>query len=619
MADTFVVGIDFGTTFSGVAAAYSANPESPDEINIIKTCVTQRQGAYTELILSRWSGGNKITSDKVPSEVAYGSRPAGAPVSQSGRLGSADPFNFDGLKNALDTTQRNAQDSQMRWGFQIRTDEDRLRCLKLFLDPSQAIPRYVSLPDTQRQLVDCGKTVDTVVAEYLRALFTHTKDILGRRYGQQFVASTPLTVVLTVPAVWSDAAKNATFKAAEAAGMGDEIRMISEPEAAAVYTLQAIQPNHLKVGHNFVVIDAGGGTVDLISYTIRQLKPLRLEELAKGSGGFCGAAFLNVRFEQFVSNKLGAETFAEIRDKKPKSWLVALKYFEEHVKRNFDPEDDLEFNIAFPGVPDNADAGIEGGFLVMDSSEVTAIFRPIVADIIIFLIEGQINQLQSFGLKVDGLVLVGGFGQSECLLKCLKGRFSRGASSIEIFQPVNAWTSVVRGAVLRGLEGSEMVTNRKARRHYGVEYREPFPAGRHPNSCKEWDNIEERWVAANRMEWFIKKGQTVSSTEPVLFDFYVSFDAGHSRTLTEELIICDADVAPKGFDSKAGAVTRVACKMVVNVNSVPRHLFEEHRNSQGRSYQCLSFQLGMQVESGGLRFDFRVDGVVYGKVAVTFL
>ncbi|KAK3616102.1 hypothetical protein LTR22_027182 [Elasticomyces elasticus] len=585
MADTLVVGIDFGTTFSGVAAAYSANPESPDEISIIKT----------------WPGGNNITSDKVPSEVAYGSRQTGAPVSQSGRLGSADPFNFNGLKKALDTTQSN-----------------RLRCLKLFLDPSQAIPDYVSLPDTQRQLVGCGKAVDTVVAEYLRALFTHTKDILGRRYGQQFVASTKLTVVLTVPAVWSDAAKNATSKAAEAAGMGDDIRMISEPEAAAVYTLQAIQPNHLKVGHSFVVIDAGGGTVDLISYSIRQLKPLRLEELAKGSGGFCGAAFLNVRFEQFVSNKLGAETFAEIRDKKPKSWLVALKYFEEHVKRNFDPEDDLEFNIAFPGVPDNADAGIEGGFLVMDSSEVTAIFRPIVADII-SLIEGQINQLQSFGLKVNGLVLVGGFGQSECLLKCLKGNFSRGASSIEILQPVNAWTAVVRGAVLRGLEGSEMVTNRKARRHYGVEYREPFQAGRHPNSCKQWDNIEERWVAANRMEWFIKKGQTVSSTEPVLFDFYVSFDAGHSRTLTEELIICDADVAPRGFDSKAGAVTRVACKMVVNVNSVPRHLFEEQRNSQGRSYQCLSFQLGMQVESGGLRFDFRVDDVVYGKVAATFL
>jgi molecular chaperone DnaK (HSP70) len=65
--------------------------------------------------------------------------------------------------------------------------------------------------------------------------------------------------------VWSDAAKNATRKAAEGAGMGGEggkgIRLISEPEAAAVYTLKAIQPNGLNVGDNFVVCDAGGGTV----------------------------------------------------------------------------------------------------------------------------------------------------------------------------------------------------------------------------------------------------------------------------------------------------------------------------------------------------------------------
>jgi len=69
-----------------------------------------------------------------------------------------------------------------------------------------------------------------------------------------------------VPAVWSDAAKDATLTAAKLAGMGPELMMISEPEAAAVYTLQAIQPNYLKVGDNFVVVDAGGGTVDLISY-----------------------------------------------------------------------------------------------------------------------------------------------------------------------------------------------------------------------------------------------------------------------------------------------------------------------------------------------------------------
>lgn len=89
-------------------------------------------------------------------------------------------------------------------------------------------------------------------------------DTLTRRYGESFMASTNVDFVLTCPAVWSDAAKNTTLQAAERAGMGlkSEIQMVSEPEAAAVYTLKAIQPNHLSVGDNFIVCDAGGGTVE---------------------------------------------------------------------------------------------------------------------------------------------------------------------------------------------------------------------------------------------------------------------------------------------------------------------------------------------------------------------
>jgi len=73
------------------------------------------------------------------------------------------------------------------------------------------------------------------------------------------MSMTKVQFVLTVPAVWSDSAKNATLQAAERAGMGNihDLKLISEPEAAAVYTLRAIQPNHLKVGDNFIVCDAG--------------------------------------------------------------------------------------------------------------------------------------------------------------------------------------------------------------------------------------------------------------------------------------------------------------------------------------------------------------------------
>ena len=200
-----------------MAAVYTG---TPDDIEIIKS----------------WPGGNGITSDKVPTEISYvvppGAVPGTAPV--------------------------------VKWGFQLRPEESRLRCIKLFLDRSQKLPFYVSPLETAAQLKRYNKTVVDAVSEYLTQIYNHTMDTLRRRYGTSFMDSTKVDFVLTCPAVWSDAAKNTTLQAAERAGMGrqSQIQMVSEPEAAAVYTLKAIQPNHLKVGDNFIVCDAGGGTVE---------------------------------------------------------------------------------------------------------------------------------------------------------------------------------------------------------------------------------------------------------------------------------------------------------------------------------------------------------------------
>ncbi|KAG6025073.1 hypothetical protein E4U41_001613, partial [Claviceps citrina] len=205
--DRLIVGVDFGTTFSGVAAVYTA---TPDDVDIIKS----------------WPGGNGITSDKVPTEIAYDVPPAAA---------DAAPV--------------------PKWGFQFRPEDPRLRCIKLFLDhPAQKLPFYVSHMDTAAQLRRSGKNVVDAVADYLTQLHRHTLDTLTRRYGDSFMASTPVDFVLTCPAVWSDAAKNRTLLAAERAGMGgrSDVQMVSEPEAAAVYTLKAIQGNHFSVGDNFV-------------------------------------------------------------------------------------------------------------------------------------------------------------------------------------------------------------------------------------------------------------------------------------------------------------------------------------------------------------------------------
>lgn len=202
-----------------VAAVYTSNP---DDIDIIKT----------------WPGSNGITSDKVPTEISYD----------------------------LGTNAAEGADPSVRWGFQFKPEESRLRCIKLFLDRSQKLPFYVSPLDTAAQLKKFNKNVVDAVSDYLTQIYKHTMDTLTRRYGESFMASTKVDFVLTCPAVWSDAAKNTTLQAAERAGMGSrsEIQMISEPEAAAVYTLKAIQPNHLNVGDNFIVCDAGGGTVEYV-------------------------------------------------------------------------------------------------------------------------------------------------------------------------------------------------------------------------------------------------------------------------------------------------------------------------------------------------------------------
>jgi molecular chaperone DnaK (HSP70) len=57
-----------------------------------------------------------------------------------------------------------------------------------------------------------------------------------------------LQFIMTVPAVWSDKAKDATMQAATLAGIPSAgLFLVSEPEAAAVYAIQTIQPNTMTV------------------------------------------------------------------------------------------------------------------------------------------------------------------------------------------------------------------------------------------------------------------------------------------------------------------------------------------------------------------------------------
>lgn len=158
--------------------------------------------------------------------------------------------------------------------------------------------------------------------------------MLHHKLGDGVLRTTPIDFVVTVPAIWSDLAKDKTrdacMRALSSFGEGKVVQLVSEPEAAAIYSLDGISTHTLKKDDTFVVVDAGGGTVDLISYTISKLEPsLELIEAAPGTGGLCGSSYLNRAFGELLEEKLGA--YPEFDDELR---AEALEVFERKVGRH---------------------------------------------------------------------------------------------------------------------------------------------------------------------------------------------------------------------------------------------------------------------------------------------
>lgn len=285
--------------------------------------------------------------------------------------------------------------------------------------------------------------------------------------------STPLEFVVTVPAIWSDLAKDKTKQACQrASGISHTnvpIHLISEPEAAAIYALHGLDPHGLSVGDSFVICDAGGGTVDLISYTITSLRPiLEVQEATPGTGELCGSTFLNMRFGKFLRQKIGKEEGFD-----DEVMAEAMEKFEKTIKRQFtmNAPPDETYSIPVPGLSNNKELGISRGRFALKASDLQVIFEPVIQKVI-KLVQDQIT---SSNVPIRAVLLVGGFGASNYLKERLRNSIDR---KIQIMQPPNAWLAVVQGAVMKGLAqcAPEKLTvvklqNRKARKHYGTEWR----------------------------------------------------------------------------------------------------------------------------------------------------
>ncbi|KAI0015425.1 hypothetical protein F4780DRAFT_787039 [Xylariomycetidae sp. FL0641] len=337
-----VVGIDFGTTYSGVAYAFQSDANRVD-------------------VIDSWPHAEGLAEPKVPSTLCYGAHP---------------PSTFE-------------------WGLPADIHlKDKIVALKLLLNPDQE-NHDLGSGDLKAERSKLPKPVVDVAADYLRAIHDHAlKDISeATSFDIEQIRKHTKRYVLTVPAIWSDRAKNATQQAARQAGI-EPIDMITEPEAAALATLHDLRNLGLEAGDPLVVCDAGGGTVDLIAYEIVNLEPFEVKALTIPSGGPHGSLMLNWAFRNKIRSIVGREAFEDLQHRD--LLKDALREFEMFTKRNFRGPQDNPRYVKFPraGLRDDGSNGLKNDCLAVTGDTLSQIFRPIVQEIE-KLVVAQVNDTHS--------------------------------------------------------------------------------------------------------------------------------------------------------------------------------------------------------------------------------
>ena len=87
-----------------------------------------------------------------------------------------------------------------------------------------------------------GKETGDIVGDYLSKVRETAYAEMTRRYGDAMFNSMRRELVVTVPAVWSERAKDQTMKAVvKASWAATKVSMVTEPEAAMIYTLRGMR------------------------------------------------------------------------------------------------------------------------------------------------------------------------------------------------------------------------------------------------------------------------------------------------------------------------------------------------------------------------------------------
>ncbi|MEP3071304.1 molecular chaperone DnaK [Maricaulis sp.] len=241
--------------------------------------------------------------------------------------------------------------------------------------------------------------------------------------------------VITVPAYFDDAQRQATKDAGKIAGL-EVLRIINEPTAAAL-------AYGLDKGENktIAVFDLGGGTFDV---SILEIGDGVFEVKATNGDTFLGGEDFDLRIVEYLADEFKKENGIDL--KQDKLALQRLKEEAEKAKKELSSATSYEVNLPFI----TADAS---GPKHLNIKLSRAKLEALVEDLVKRTLEPCKKALKDAGLSasdIDDIVLVGGMTRMPKVQEAVKGFFGKDPHKGVNPDEVVAMGAAIQAGVLQG-------------------------------------------------------------------------------------------------------------------------------------------------------------------------
>ena len=262
--------------------------------------------------------------------------------------------------------------------------------------------------------------------------------ILGdlKKTAEAYLGETVTKAVITVPAYFNDAQRQATKNAGKIAGLEVE-RIINEPTAAALaYGLDKQDKNQ-----TVLVYDLGGGTFDV---SILELGDGVFEVKSTSGNNHLGGDDFDERVMDYIVSEFKKETSVDLT--KDKMAMQRVKDAADKAKKDLSGMTTTE--ISLPFISQGTDGPIH-----LNMSLTRAKFEDLISDLVESTTEPVRKALKDANLSakdIDKVLLVGGSTRIPCVQELVKKELNKEPSKEVNPDEVVAMGAAIQGGVLTG-------------------------------------------------------------------------------------------------------------------------------------------------------------------------